>query len=407
MIPSLREEYNQKFTEENYREYIQALASKYPNQLEFRVAETPIFIPDDFNQKMLATCEAIIDVIQMREYKTQSDRAIPAQVNVPNEDSHPHFIAFDFGICTNENGELEPQLIEMQGFPTMFSWQVIQPEIHQQYFDWPGGFSIFLQGHNQESYVNLLREIILGDHAPENVILLEIFPEQQKTRVDFAATEELIGIKAVCLTKLIREGRQLYYEKEGKKIKINRIYNRLIFDDLFQQSPEVQEKGKLLFEDLDVTWVPHPNWFYRLSKFTLPFVNHPYVPATQFLNEVKTLPSDLQNYVVKPLFSFAGQGVIIDVTKEEIDKIKDPENWILQKKVNYADVIQTPDGPAKAEIRLFYFWPSKTERPIAVNNLARLSKGKMIGVRYNKDKTWVGGSFCLFEKPETKKQESL
>jgi hypothetical protein len=185
---------------------------------------------------------------------------------------------------------------------------------------------------------------------------------------------------------------------EGKKTEIKRIYNRVIFDDLQQQSPEVQAKGNILFEDLDVEWVPHPNWFYRISKYTLPFIHHPYVPTTYFLNEIKQMPVDLENYVLKPLFSFAGQGVVIDVTPADIEKVKDPENWILQRKVKYADVIETPDVPAKAEIRIFYFWKDGEARPVATNNLARLSKGKMIGVRYNKDKEWVGGSFCYFEK---------
>ena len=120
--------------------------------------------------------------------------------------------------------------------------------------------------------------------------------------------------------------------------------------------------------------------------------------ATWYLNEVKQIPADLENYVLKPLFSFAGQGVVIDVTQADIDKVKDPENWILQRKVKYAEVIQTPDVPAKAEIRVFYFWKEGAARPVATNNLGRLSKGKMIGVRYNKDKEWVGGSFCYFEK---------
>jgi hypothetical protein len=194
------------------------------------------------------------------------------------------------------------------------------------------------------------------------------------------------------------EEKDLFYIEGGKKTPIHRIYNRVIFDDLFQQPKEIQEKGKIFQQELNVDWIPHPNWFYRLSKFTLPFINHPYVPETYFLNEVKQLPGNLQNYVVKPLFSFAGQGVIIDVTKEDIEKINDPENWIIQKKVQYAAVIDTPDEKAKAEIRLFYFWEPNAARPIAANNLCRLSKGKMVGVRYNKDKEWVGGSFCLFEK---------
>ena len=251
---------------------------------------------------------------------------------------------------------------------------------------------------NEESYLKLLKEIIVGNENPENVILLEIFPHKQKTRIDFYCTQDYLGIKPVCLTELIQEGKKLYYMNEGKKTQIKRIYNRVIFDDLQQQSAEVQAKGNILFEDLDVEWVPHPNWFYRISKYTLPFIHHPYVPETYFLNEIKQMPADLENYVLKPLFSFAGQGVVIDVTPADIEKVKDPENWILQRKVKYADVIETPDIPAKAEIRIFYFWKDGEARPVATNNLARLSKGKMIGVRYNKDKEWVGGSFCLFEK---------
>lgn len=398
MIPTIRQQYNHQFTEEKYQAYVKDLEAVYPGQLDFRTAETPVFIPKEFWQKVHDACESIMDAVSMPEYHKQSERAVPAHVRVPNEDSHPQFIAFDFGICLNESGELEPQLIEMQGFPSLFAWQVIQPEVHHKHFDWPENFSPYLSGYNRESYVQLLKNIVVGDSNPENVILLEIFPEKQKTRVDFHATEELIGIKTVCLTKLIQEGKDLYYENDGRKIKIERIYNRLIFDDLFQQSAEVQEKGKLVLQDLNVTWVPHPNWFYRLSKFSLPFIDHPYVPKTRFLNEVSPLPDDLENYVVKPLFSFAGQGVIIDVTKEAVEKIKDPENWIIQQKVQYAAVIETPDEPAKCEIRIFYFWPPDSARPVGVNNLSRLSKGKMIGVRYNKDKAWVGGSFCLFEQ---------
>lgn len=397
MIPSLRQQYNEQFTNEKYQAYLTDLDAAFPGQLDFRVAETPVFIPVGFWKKVHTACENIIDTINTDAYLTQSTKAIPAHLRVPGEEGRPHFIAFDFGICLGEDGGLEPQLIEMQGFPSMFAWQVIQPAIHHRHFTWPAGFGVYTGGFDQESYSALLRNILLDGCQPENVILLEIFPEKQKTRVDFFATAEIVGIKTVCLTRLIREGRELFYEDNGRRIKIKRIYNRLIFDDLFHQSPDVQEKGQLMMEDLDVTWVPHPNWFYRLSKFTLPFIDHRYVPWTRFLNEANPLPEDLEHYVVKPLFSFAGQGVIIDVTKEAIRQIPDPENWIIQKKVNYAAVIETPDGPAKCEVRIFYFWPPGADRPVAVNNLARLSKGKMIGVRYNQDKTWVGGSFCLFE----------
>ena len=397
MVPELRKKYNYQFSRDKYEAFVNDLANVYPGQLDFRLAETPVFVPKDFLKKIYSACDSIIDVIKTPEYHQRSEKAIPPHLRVPNEDAHPHCIAFDFGVCQNEQGELEPQLIEMQGFPSLFAWQIILPEVHAKHFWTPENYSEYLNGYSKSSYIELLKKIIIADADPENVVLLEILPHQQKTRVDFYATESFLGIKTVDLNDVIQEGKKLFYINRGKKTSIQRIYNRVIFDDLFHQPPEMQEKGKIFQQDLDVTWVPHPNWFYRLSKFTLPFIRHPYVPETHFLNKVD-LPADLENYVVKPLFSFAGQGVIIDVTREEVDKINDKENWIIQRKVTYANVIETPDDPAKAEIRIFYFWEDNAARPVAANTLSRLSKGKMIGVRYNKDREWVGGSFCLFEQ---------
>ena len=397
MVPELRKKYNYQFSRDKYEAFVNDLANVYPGQLDFRLAETLVFVPKDFLKKIYSACDSIIDVIKTPEYHQRSEKAIPPHLRVPNEDAHPHCIAFDFGVCQNEQGELEPQLIEMQGFPSLFVWQIILPEVHAKHFWTPENYSEYLNGYSKSSYIELLKKIIIADADPENVVLLEILPHQQKTRVDFYATESFLGIKTVDLNDVIQEGKKLFYINRGKKTSIQRIYNRVIFDDLFHQPPEMQEKGKIFQQDLDVTWVPHPNWFYRLSKFTLPFIRHPYVPETHFLNKVD-LPADLENYVVKPLFSFAGQGVIIDVTREEVDKINDKENWIIQRKVTYANVIETPDDPAKAEIRIFYFWEDNAARPVAANTLSRLSKGKMIGVRYNKDREWVGGSFCLFEQ---------
>jgi hypothetical protein len=398
MIPALRKSFNENFTKEKYQAFLSELEAAFPGQLDFRVAETPVFVGQAFKQKMLDVCEKIIDLIVDPQFKEFTKNAVPPQLHVPNENDHPHFIAFDFGVCTNEAGEYVPQLIEMQGFPTLFGYQVLFPEISRKHFPVPDYLDCYLHGYNRETYLQLFRDIVIKDENPENVILLEIFPHRQKTRVDFYVTEKYLGIPIVCLTDLIREGSRLYYLRNGKKTAVKRIYNRIIFDELRQQEAAVQEKGMMLFENLDVEWVPHPNWFYRISKYTLPLIKHPHVPETYFLSDIKQAPDDLENYVLKPLFSFAGQGVVIDVTAADIQGVKDPENWILQRKVKYADAIKTPDEPAKVEIRLFYFWKDGESRPVPTNNLARLSKGKMIGVRYNKDKEWVGGSFCWFEQ---------
>jgi hypothetical protein len=399
MVPSLRKAFNSAFTQKQYEAFLKDLLHLHPGAIEFRIAETPVFVPKEFGQKMIDTCETIVDLICSPNFKAITNASIPSSDYVSNENPQSHFIAFDFGVCSNSAGELEPQLIEMQGFPTLFGFQVYYPDLLRQYFDIPEQYSQYLNGYDRNSYLRELKEVIVGDGPVENTILLEIKPHEQKTRIDFYCTQDYLGIQPLCITDLIQEGRQLFYinEASGKKTQVNRIYNRIIFDDLYAQKDKLGNFIDIR-QDLDIEWIPHPNWFYRISKYTLPFLHHPYVPKTFFLNEIKELPRDLENYVLKPLFSFAGQGVIIDLVGADLDRIKDPENWILQKKVQYADVIQTPDIPAKVEIRMMYIWKDGQPRPSLAINLARISKGKMIGVRYNKDKEWVGASVAYFQK---------
>jgi hypothetical protein len=353
MIPQLRKLFNESFTEEKYQSLLKDLDKKHPGAIEFRVAETPVFVPPDFQEKMISACESIVDIISEPGFAEDSMHAIPAGDFIPGKEHRPQFIAFDFGVCLNGKNELDPQLIEMQGFPTLYAFQVFYPETIQKNFPVTAGLTQYLGGYNRESYLKDLKDILLNGDAPEHTILLEIKPHEQKTRVDFYCTQDYFGIQPVCITELIAEGNQLYYlhGDQKKKTRVKRIYNRVIFDDLHAQKESLGDHINLA-GNWDVEWIPHPNWFYRISKYTLPFIKHPQVPETRFLNQIKSWPADLENYVLKPLFSFAGQGVIIDVKKEDLTAVKDPENWILQRKVNYASVIQTPDTPAKVEIRI-------------------------------------------------------
>jgi hypothetical protein len=192
-----------------------------------------------------------------------------------------------------------------------------------------------------------------------------------------------------------KNGRQLYYEKDGRQIPIRRIYNRLIFDEL-DQHPDLQTEFQLT-DDVDVTWVGHPNWFFRISKYTMPLLHSPFVPESHYLHTLPTYPPDLESYVLKPLFSFAGSGVRLHVTAADLDAIADKHNYLLQRKVQYEPVVQSPDGLVKCEIRMLYGWPDEAPRPLLLTNLGRLSRGEMIGVDFNKNKDWVGGTSCLFE----------
>lgn len=397
MVPSLRKSYNASFTPERYQQFLKDLDSGYPGAIEFRVAETPVFVDKAFATKMIDACENIVDLITEPGFKELTERAIPDTERVPRENDHPHMIAFDFGVCLDANGQPEPQLIELQGFPSLYGFQVYMAEKFKNNFNIPSNYVPYLNAHTKQSYIDQLKEVIVGDVPVENVILLEIKPEEQKTKIDFYCTRDYLGIQPVCITKLIQEGRELYYMNNGVKTRVLRIYNRVIFDDLNAQKHTLGSFVDIT-QDLDVEWITHPNWFYRISKFTLPYIQHPYVPESFFLNELKQLPGNLGDYVLKPLFSFAGQGVVIDVTNADIEAVKDPENWILQKKVQYADIVDTPDIPAKVEIRIMYLWKDGWDRPKPAINLARLSKGKMIGVRYNKDKEWVGGTVTLIEE---------
>jgi hypothetical protein len=343
---------------------------------------------------MEETADSVIDLIKDKDFKKITEFSIPNQYNIPGENEFPQLMVFDFGICKNKAGEIEPQLIEMQGFPSLFGFQYLCDKLTKKHFDIPENYDAYFNGYDGESYIQLLREIIIGEEDISQVVLLEIFPQQQKTLIDFKITEKILGIKTVCLTELIAIEDKLFYKDSGNLIQIKRIFNRMVFDDL-SKFPEIKHID--LSKKYQVEWVAHPNWFYRISKFILPFTHHRYIPETYFLNELK-YPLPLDEFVLKPLFSYAGMGVIINVTQNDIDQITDPENWILQRKVEYAEVIQTPVGHSKLEIRLFYFWKEGWEKPIAVHNLARLSQGEMIGTRYNQDKTWVGGTIAYFEK---------
>lgn len=392
-----RRDFNAAFSQDKYRQYLSYLDKDFPGALDFRVAETPVFVGKAFKRKLISAGSAILEKIIAPGFKVLTDKAVPPNVKVQGEEGHPHFLILDFGICQNEDGAYDPMLIELQAFPSLFAYQLHQYEAATNTYSLPGNFSPFFTGFDKEKSIALLNEILVADSNPENTVLLEIFPWKQKTKIDFLYTEKYLNVPTVCVTELIKEGRNLFYEKNGRKIKIDRIYNRLIFDELHRLPGDIQEKAKILYENIDVKWITHPNWFYRISKYSLPFIHHPNVPETYFLNKLGAFPEDLENYVLKPLFSFAGQGVIIDVQREDIDRIPDKENYILQKKVKYAPAIETPDENAKAEIRLFYFWKEGAKKPVLAYSLARLTKGNMISVALNKNKTWVGGTFALFE----------
>ncbi len=396
MITAIRNQFNKNFSIEKYIAFIDDLNSAFNFQIKFRVAETPVFIPLEFKKKLLLASNEIIDFIAQNDFKKLTEKAIPSDCFVPNENSHTNFIALDFAIVKDEKGELQPKLIEMQGFPSLFGFQDFLGSKFKQHYNLTDDLNNHFELSSEE-YKETLRKFLLGKYEPENVILLEIDPLQQNTAIDFIITEKITSVKPVHIGDVIREGRNLFYFNEGKKTPIHRIYNRVIFDELLKRTDLKLQFN--LTEDVDVEWVGHPNWFFRISKYTMPFIKSKFVPKCKFLNEYESWPTDLENYVLKPLFSFSGSGIVFHVTCHDLDLIPfgKRENYLLQRKVIYEPVIQAPDGLVKTELRLLFIWSENESRPRLITNLARLSRGEMIGVKFNKDKTWVGGSVCFFE----------
>ncbi len=399
MDPQLRSRFNADFTPDKYAALLRCVNQTEKWPADFRISETPIFLIREFTDEVTRAAHEIIDLTRTPEFAYNAGNAIPEGLQVPNESGHPNFHVVDFAVCA-EGDRYVPRLIELQAFPSLFGFQLLLLHcIRSVYPAIPRNWTSSFGGVKDEAYLELLRRTIIADSAPENVILLEIEPEKQKTRVDFAATETLVGIRPVCVTEIKKRGRQLFYDRDGRDVRIERIYNRVIFDELSHR-PDLNLSFRFQ-DDLDVTWVGHPNWYFRISKHSLPFLKTEHTSPTFFASEFP-VDEEIDNYVLKPLYSFAGHGVDMEPTPEKIAGLKNPREWILQRKVDYAAFVPTVNvQKSKAEIRMMFVWPDEDRDPTLVNNLVRMSQGKMMGVDFNVDKTWVGASIALHESGES------
>jgi hypothetical protein len=388
MIPSLRRQFNSNFTPEKYQAFLKLMEERSGTPINFQLSETPCFFPKPLLDQMSQYGKELIQQLGGLEYRKASFEAIPPEFNVPREAPHPMFIQVDFGLVRDAAGTLQPKLVELQGFPSLYAYQAMLSQVYMEVFELDENLKYLMSGLDWEGYKKLLRRAILGDQNPQNVILMEIDPQHQKTLPDFVLTEKLLGIATVDITAIEKRGNELFYESQGRRVPIRRIYNRAIVDEL------VRKKLKLSFnftDELDVEWAGHPNWYFRMSKFSLPFLKHECVPKTSFLDRVEPLPHDLESYVVKPLFSFAGLGVILNPTKEDLANIPKEKRsqYILQERMHFEPVIETPLGGTKAEIRIMYIW---LDELLPVMCIVRMGRGLMMGVDHNKNMQWVGSS---------------
>jgi hypothetical protein len=398
MIAPLRKQFNAGFTPDKYQTFLRRIDDACGTHVQFRLSETPCFFPKALLERMAEDGKVLIrQLVESPDYLARSNASIPAEFRVPNEPSHPMFVQVDFGLVRDAGGELQPKLVELQAFPSLYAYQVT---LAQSYIDvfglnrFEGGEELrfFLSGLDERTYREVLRAAIVGTHDPENVVLMEIHPQEQKTLPDFLLTEKMLGVRTVDIEKIKKHGPHLYYDRNGGRVPIRRIYNRAIVDELQRTQVSLGFDWR---DDLDVEWAGHPNWYFRISKFSIPYLRHESVPKTWFLDRPEKIPDDLQNYVLKPLYSFAGLGVLIAPKKADIDAIPAAKRseYILQERLHFEPVIETPFGGTKAEVRVMYVWQEELK---AVLTIIRTGRGLMMGVDHNKNMEWVGASAGLW-----------
>ncbi|CAF1541211.1 unnamed protein product [Adineta ricciae] len=396
----IRTNFNSNFTYDNYQDLLDSLNNDLPSPIRFRIAESPVFLTNDFRDRIIAAGNNIIDFILRPDFKRITEDSIPDRWRCANENDHPHFILIDFGTHKDTNGNIVPRLIELQGFPSIYALQADLGMSYHTIFRIADNWNIYFNELDRTRYFDLFKETIVGPHHPDEVVLLDVNPHEQHTAADFYFTQKYFGISIVSLTDLRQEGKQLLYERQGERKLIRRIYNRLVFDEIADK-PNIFNENIDLRQDLDVEWITHPHWFYRISKYLLPHLEGECIPKTYYLNQIiNNLPDDLENYVLKPLFLFGGRGVIIDITKDDIDKIQDPYNWILQKKVHYQPIFHFDGHDIRGEIRLMYLWPDGHKRPLLTTNIIRLSSNNMINVQCNTNCQWTGVSIAFIQNPK-------
>ncbi|HXG87502.1 MAG TPA: hypothetical protein VNJ02_04130 [Vicinamibacterales bacterium] len=391
MIPDLRRAFNAAWSDAQYATFLTTLHSRIGAKVEFPVSETPCFFPQAVIDDLAAAGADLIRQSMAGEAARAGAAVVPEQFRSGQAGAVPTFLQVDFGLARSADGGLEPKLVELQAFPSLYAFQTALADAYQSAFVLPASLNRYLSGLTEDSYRTLLRDAITGGHDPKETVLMEIEPDRQKTRPDFLLTEQIWGVGAVDTTAVIKEGRQLFYRRDGRKTLIRRIYNRVIPDELVRKNITLPFDYR---DDLDVEWTGHPEWYFRISKFSIPFLKHPSVPRTWFLNEVNGLPEARERLLLKPLFSFAGGGIVFAPTDAQLAAVPadQRDQYILQERIDFAPVIDTPYGPTQAEIRMMYVW---TDQLRAVLPLVRMGRGMMMGVDHNKGLRWVGASAGL------------
>jgi hypothetical protein len=422
MVSELRSRFNAGFTPQKYDSLLRLVEERCGARVEYRIAESPVFLPSSLLGELSTAGMGLTEaLLGNAAYLAEARKAIPVGYSVAKENAHPNFLTADFALVRDADRKLVPRLVEIQAFPSVYGYQDVLSGAYRDAYALPEGLGTYLGGLDEAGYWALLAETVLGGHAPENVVLTELDPMHQKTLPDFNVTSRRLGIAVVDIRSLETSASKLFYrDQRGRQIPIHRIYNRAIADELMAR--QVRLPFDLTFP-WDVEWAGHPNWYFLISKFSIPWLcrppgSHPVVPPAVFVDEFVDgngraelaaagvrLPRQVgqetiyPELLLKPLFSFAGKGIQFEPAQAQLEAIP-PESrkeFLLQQRMRFEPTIETPCGPTQAEIRILYLWPD-AGKLTPVLSLVRLGRGKMMGVDHNKNLEWVGASAAFFSQ---------
>ena len=398
MKDSLRAQFNAGWSDSFYRRFRRDLTRRMGCEIDFTVAETPVFWPIEVRDRFQRAANEIVDLLSDPAFIKSQESEIPDRYKSPGRGKLPNFAQIDFAVSRDENGEIVPRLVELQGFPSLYGFQIQLADVWATHLamrrDMPDSWRLFLSGKDRYQALATLQRAIVGEHDPEEVVLLDIAPQQQKTYPDFEVTQRWWGVDPVSPHELKRDGKRFFREKDGRTIPVRRFYHRIVLDELESSETELPFRFD---EELDVEWAPHPEWWFLWSKHSMLDLRHPCAPSTRRLSDIETIPDDLTNYVLKPLYSFAGLGVNVEPTHADIAKVAGHPGWVLQEKVDYVPAFHTPKGDGvKVEVRMMFVRPDGDEKMTLLLNLVRLSRGKMMGVDFNRDLDWTGASVGIW-----------
>ncbi|MGD9906670.1 MAG: hypothetical protein AB7U83_24650 [Vicinamibacterales bacterium] len=395
MVPALRDPFNRRWTPADYVRLQARLGERTGLPLPFPVSETPCFFPRALLDEMAATAVTLVTgFLADAPARAAAEALIPARYLGPGQEAQPTCVQVDFGLVETPSG-VAPRLVELQAFPSLYAFQHVLADTHREVHGLPDDLDAYLGGLDAAAYLALVGDALRGGHDPAEVVLMEIAPDQQKTRPDFVLTEQLWGVATVDPREVTVRGRTLTRRLGGREVPIRRVYNRIIPDELERTRHPMPFDYR---DDLDVEWVGHPAWYFRVSKSAIPWLRHPAVPRTWRLDQVDGLPLDPARLVLKPLFSFAGGGIRFNPSAADLAAIAVDQRqlYLLQERVAFAPVIATPHGPTQAEIRVMCLW---TDRLRAVLPLIRMGRGQMMGVAHNQGLAWVGASAGFGVRP--------